>query len=283
MQKYELDLYINFNNTFECGQCFRWKKIHDDKYVGVVCGGVAVVENLGNNKISIEDSLDVRGIQFWEKYFSAELDLIELEKIFSKIDNHVKKAVEYSPGLRILSQEPFETILSFIISSNNNIKRITSIIDRISRKYGKFIMNYEGTDYYSFPSVENLLDVSVKDFRDIGLGYRDKYIFDACLKISKNEVNLNLYDVDTNSAIEELSKIKGIGLKVASCILLFSYSKYDSFPIDTWIKKVLDMLYAQELDKYDSVEKFFSGYFGDYPGIAQQYLFNYMRKTYKIK
>ncbi len=283
MNKYELDLYINLDSTFNCGQCFRWRKLSHNKYIGIVSGGVSVVEKIDENKISIKDSSDVRDISFWKNYFSYEIDLVNLENTFSKIDNHIKKAVEYSSGLRILRQDPFETILSFIISSNNNIKRITSIIHRISKKYGEFIINYEGVDCYSFPSVDSLVCVGVEELRDIGLGYRDKYIFDACSKISTGEVNIDLYNIDTKFAVEELTKINGIGLKVASCILLFAYSRYDCFPIDTWIKKVLDVLYSEELSKYNSVEEFFSEYFGDYPGIAQQYLFHYMRSTYRDK
>ncbi len=267
---------FEMNTTFENGQCFRWNK-KEDYYIGVAFGEVVKLKEL-DSEIMIITSGD-KTKEFWDKYFflDGHADFIDLE--IAKIDSNVQKALEFGRGMKMLRQEPFETLISFITSSNNNMKRIKLIVERLSERYGKKI-EFEGDVYHAFPTPQELINVSVEKYRELGFGYRDKYIYDAVNKVFSGEVDLEkLFDYDRDHTIKELMKIKGVGKKVASCIALFAYNKYDAFPIDVWIKRVLEKMYSDEVKGYDSIDDFIDQYFGKYSGVAQQYLFYYAREN----
>ena len=256
-------------HTFECGQCFRWNKDENDNYIGVVGNSVITVKQ--ENDIFEFDCIDEPLIN---SYFDFDKNYGEIKNKLSLLDDVLKKAIPSGHGIRLLKQNPWEALVSFIISANNNIPRIKKIIESLCLNFGKEIV-YNNKIYYSFPDANVLSKVSTEQLDVIKSGFRAKYILDAAKKVSDGIVNLNeVYDMDTSSAREYLKQIKGVGNKVADCILLFAYQKYDVFPKDVWIKKVLNDLYGVDEKNFDS---FVIEHFGDLAGFAQQYLFYYMR------
>lgn len=257
----------NFNqvHTFECGQCFRWNP-YENGYIGIAGGKVCRVEN---DTVYCPDSDN----GFWESYFGLDdYDLIKNELV--KRDPSLKKCIEYGSGIRILKQEVWETIISFIISANNNIPRIKKIIETMCQSFGDKIESEYG-EYYSFPSAEKLNSLDISDLGILRAGYRDKYIMDAAAKVASGEVNLSaLNDMATPDAKKELMKIKGVGGKVADCILLFSCGRYETFPKDVWIKRVVTELYGVPEKEIDG---FIEEKYGDLAGFAQQYLYFWAR------
>lgn len=258
-------------NTFLNGQCFRWNQ-EGDEFVGVVEDQVL--------RLKKEDGyLKIKGIEedqldWLLNYLGFEDDMEKKEEAIASIDPFMKKAVDHGRGLHLLRQEPFETLISFIISANNHIPRIKSLVEKLAQTYGDELE----PGYYSFPTPQQLALAEVEDLRELGLGYRDKYVHHTAKLIASGQVQLDeLYELESFEAGKELEKAKGVGKKVASCVLLFAFGKRDAFPVDTWIKKALVDVYPQEIKNYDSVEDFLAGYFGPDPGLAQQYLFHYMR------
>jgi len=256
-------------HTFECGQCFRWNQSQDGSYIGVIKGQVILIKQQKDNFVAYcknEDAL--------KEYLDLNRDYSKLKSIISSLDDILPRAVESGYGIRILKQDPWETLVSFIISSNNNIPRIKKIIEKLCQEYGNKI-DYNGERYYSFPSADIISKLSLEDIDIIKSGFRGKYILDAANKVNSGEIDLDIvYNLDTPTAREYLKQIKGVGNKVADCILLFAYQKFDVFPKDVWIKKVLNELYAVDEKDFDV---FVQEHFGDVAGFAQQYLFYYMR------
>lgn len=283
------ELIIEKNNDFElkdifdCGQCFRWNKNDDGSYTGVIKNGVLNVK-CDKSKIYFNGILneDIRKIV--NDYFDLNRDYTKIKQELSKIDEYMENSINYGKGIRILNQDLWETIISFIISANNNIPRIKGIIERLSQRYGTEI-EFEGVKYYLFPTVEQLKNVTVAEFRGIGLGFRDIRLYETTHMILNNEVDLeNLQNLDTKSAREELLKLSGVGPKVADCILLFSTLKrFDIFPIDVWVRRVMNDLYIKnpEENKVNKnlITKIAFEKFGNLAGIAQQYLFYWKREN----
>lgn len=264
-------------HIFECGQCFRWRKNIDGSYTGVIKQGIINVKKDGNNVIFTgEVNGDIEEI--CKDYFDLGRNYSDIKKILCENDENMKIASEYGYGIRILHQDPWEMIISFIISAANNIPRISKTIENISKTYGKEI-TYNQTSYYLFPTAEELSKATVDDLRKLNLGFRDKYVFEATRRVNDGEVNIeNLEKMTTLDARKELMKIPGIGAKVADCILLFSMGRVESFPVDTWIKKVMSELYVDSTN-ITKINQYASQRFGKYAGIAQQYLFYYKRSN----
>ena len=282
-QKYIIENQESFElkDIFECGQCFRWNKNDDGSYTGVINKGVLNVEKQGK-KIIFTGMLDEDIKKVVRFYFDLDRNYEEIKMQLSNIDKYLKTSVEYGKGIRILNQDLWETIISFIISANNNIPRIKGIIEKISKKYGTEI-EWNEKKYYTFPTPEQLSQATVEDLRALGTGFRDVRIYETTRKVLRGEVNLNkIAKKDTLTARDELLTLSGVGPKVADCILLFSTLKrFDVFPIDVWVRRVMNELYIKNEDENKvskkEIMKIAEQKFGAIQGLAQQYLFYWKR------
>lgn len=269
-------------HIFECGQCFRWKLEEDNSYT-IVANKKVLNVSLQNKKIILKNTNieDVNNI--WIDYFDLNRNYTNLKQKLGKMDDNLKEAVLFGSGIRILNQNSWEMLISFIISSNNRIPMIKKAINNICKNYGEFIQTYKGEDYYSFPSVEQINKASIQNLRDCKTGFRDKYIKETTQKILDENIDLlEIEKMDSKNCHNELIKFKGVGDKVADCIALFGMKKYDSFPVDTWVKKIMIKFY--NMDEKMSLKKmrqYGQDLFGEDAGFAQQYLFYYMRETNK--
>lgn len=252
--------------TLDCGQCFRFEEISKNSYI-VVAFKKALKIKKENNFIIFENTTKEDFENIWKPYFDIDTNYEKIWESLKNISVFLEKAYNFAPGIRILKQEPWETLCSYIISQNNNIPRIKKIISKLCYKFGKKI---ENTEYYSFPSAEDLAYKTEKDLEIIKAGFRARYIIDAAKKIANNEINLEkIKDLPNEEAKKTLMKIKGVGEKVASCTLLYGFHRLDMFPIDVWIKKVMEKYFKEKSYKI----------FGDFAGIAQQYLYYFSRKN----
>lgn len=263
-------------HIFECGQCFRFTKEDDGSYTIVAKNRVINVSE-NKDKIIIKNTTDEEFSDVWYDYFDLGTDYNRIKETLSD-DIHLKNSTEFGKGIRILNQELFECIISFIISANNNIPRIQGIIERFSKEYGDKVSAFNNT-YYTFPELDRIKDSKREDLSFLRAGYRDSYLIDAFNKISSGEVSLDkIRTSTTEDARNELMKIKGIGNKVADCILLFGNGRKETFPVDVWVKRSVGSLYADEIGKL-SIHEFAKNKFSDLAGYAQQYLFYYMREN----
>ena len=275
---------FELKDIFECGQCFRFNKQEDESYTGVVGNNVINVKKIDNEiyiKSVGQDNLE----ELVVNYFDLNRDYEQIKDKLSKIDENMQKSISYGKGIRILNQDLWETIISFIISANNNIPRIKGIIDRMSERYGKKII-FEGKEYYAFPTVDELSKASVEDLRALGLGFRDVRVYETTKMIKNKEVDLEQLknEKDFNKVRNTLLTLPGVGPKVADCILLFSTLKrWEAFPIDVWVRRVMNELYIKNPDetkvKKEEIEKIAYEKFGNLAGIAQQYLFYWKREA----
>ncbi|NTW70889.1 MAG: 8-oxoguanine DNA glycosylase [Eubacteriaceae bacterium] len=267
---------FDLKQTFECGQCFRWVKSGENRYTGVVEGKVIRVRQDGSiftfegiNKQEFDNQ--------WIHYFDLDRDYASLISQIS-IDPLLKEAAEFGKGIRLLLQNEWETTVSFIISSNNNIPRIKKIISSLCIQFGDRIES-NGETYYTFPAPEKLATADCKDMDEIRCGYRSAYIIDAAGKVSGGEVRLSeIRKMGYEEGRNELLKIKGVGPKVADCILLYGAGKYESYPVDVWVKKVTEQLFLKKDSTMKEIKEFASSKWSDAAGFAQQYLFYYARE-----
>lgn len=261
---YDLDL----EQTLDCGQSFRWTKNSDNSFSGVAYGKFVTVKMLGNSLyIYNTDENDFESI--WKNYFDLELDYGKIKENIAKLHPILNEAVKYSPGIRILRQEPYEALCTFIISQNNNIKRIKLIVQRLCESFGDKI----GDNEFAFPSADKMASLSPDDLAPLRAGFRNRYLIDAAKKVVSGEVNLEACrTVDYEQAQKELMKIVGVGKKVADCTLLFGMHRIEAFPIDVWMKRAMETLFPG-MTAED---------FGEYAGIAQQYIFHYSRMNPKL-
>ena len=283
-QKYILKNQDSFElkHIFECGQCFRWNEENDGSYTGVFNKNILNVQKK-EDEIIFTGMIDGDIKKVVTDYFDLNRDYLKIKKQLSNIDENMKLSVEYGEGIRILNQNLWETIISFIISANNNIPRIKGIIERLCRKYGQKII-WNNTEYYTFPTAEELKNVSIEDFRKLGTGFRDIRLYETTQKIVNKEVDLEILhnEKDTEKVREILLTLSGVGPKVADCILLFSTLKrFDVFPIDVWVRRVMNDLYIKSPDESKvskkEIQKIALEKFGKLQGLAQQYLFYWRR------
>lgn len=285
-QKYILKKQNSFElkDIFECGQCFRWNEEEDGSYTGVIKDGIINVKKENEDIVFLGIcNKDIKEVIY--EYFDLNKDYERIKEKLSNIDEYLKTSVEYGKGIRILNQDLWETIISFIISANNNIPRIKGIIERLSKKYGNEI-EWNGKKYYTFPSCEQLKDVTVQEYRNLGLGFRDVRLYETTQMILNKEVDLEKLENNPNTqeVRNELLKLSGVGPKVADCILLFSdLKRFDVFPIDVWVRRVMNDLYIKEPDETkvskSKIEKIAEEKFGKLKGLAQQYLFYWRREN----
>lgn len=251
-------------HTLDCGQAFRWKSNQNGLWSGVAGNKFLSLEKSEDGTVVLYNTTENDFNLFWKYYFDLDRDYKKIIEILSENDT-LKAACEYSFGIRILNQEPFETLCSFIISQNNNISRIKGIIERLCEYFGD-----DMGGYYSFPTAEKMATLTVDDLAPLRSGFRAKYLIDAAQKVANGEVDLyHLRYAPLDTAREELMKIKGVGPKVADCALLFSHHHDRAFPKDVWIKRAMDAMFDGELP--DCAK--------EYAGIAQQYIFFYARDT----
>lgn len=255
--------------TFDCGQCFRFdpsdRGRHESEFSGVAFGrAVSFAQDGDTLYIYGSDTRDFDNI--WRHYLSLDVDYDAIdEDILSRSDTKaLRDAVEYGRGIRILRQDPWEAVCSFIISQNNNIPRIKKIISAMSERFGESI----GNGKYAFPTAESLHHAGESAIFDLKTGFRAKYIADAAARVCDGRLDLSSLDGDTDTCMKKLCEVKGIGPKVALCSLLFGFGKYDAFPVDVWIRRVTEKYFY---------EGFTPEELGPYAGIAQQYLFYYER------
>ncbi|WP_311492533.1 DNA glycosylase [uncultured Anaerococcus sp.] len=267
------------DHIFECGQCFNFRKNDDGSFTAVFlgkiinlleCDGYTLIRN-----VSLDDFYDI----FYD-YFDLGTDykLIKEELSGSEI---LKKASDYGYGIRILNQDLFETTISFIISANNQIPRIKKAVRIISERYGDYLGDYLGEKYYSFPSPEVLAKVDPLELREYArVGFRDVRIVQTAQAFVDGFLNFedekNLTDIDLHKRLNELP---GIGPKVADCIMLFAYHRRETFPVDVWIKRVMETLFIGKEVPKKQVDYYAREIFGDLAGYAQQYLFYYGREN----
>lgn len=265
-------------HIFECGQCFRWIKEDDGSYTGVAKGKVINVKKDGEN-IVIDNTNKEEFENIWYDYFDLGRDYTSLKKELAQHDENLKKAVDFGWGIRILQQDSWEMLISFIISSNNRIPMIQRAINNISEKYGKEIGEYRGRTYFAFPSPEELSKASIEELRECKTGFRDKYIYHTNKMVIEENLNMeDFIEMDSEVCHKELMKFKGVGAKVADCIALFGMRKYESFPVDVWVKRVMQEFYGAEDMSLPKMRKYGMELFGEKAGFAQQYLFYYVRE-----
>lgn len=255
---------LDLGETLDCGQSFRWRDNGDGSFTGVAYEKLVTV-TIQNGDLHIENTTEQDFEKIWRNYFDLDLDYDSIRSSIGEIHPVLKEASAYAPGIRILRQEPWEALCTFIISQNNNIKRIKGIVDRLCTTFGNKIGD---TDFYTFPKPETLAKLTPDDLAPLRAGFRNKYIIDASRKVATGEVDLEkCKNVPYDDARAELCKIKGVGNKVADCTLLFGMHRIEAFPIDVWMRRAMERLFPNMTGED----------FGEYAGIAQQYIFHYAR------
>ncbi len=275
---------FDIEQILECGQCFHFEKIGEKEYVLVAKEHLLHIMQ-DNDKITFFNTDKETFENIWKPYFDLDRDynqikiwLIENEKKVLNESGVLEKAIIDKSGIRILNQEFFETLISFIISQNKQIPHIKQIVNTLSVKYGTLVGEVGGKDYYCFPTLDQLSKVTENEIRLCKAGFRAPYIMSACEKILDGTVSEpRLLEKESNQALEELMYIKGVGSKVASCVALFSLAKRNAFPIDVWVKRVMEKIYFDKETPKNEIAIFAEKLYGEYGGYAQQYLFYYGR------
>ncbi len=284
MSDYKLKNVCDFDlaQTLECGQCFHFVKLDENDYVLTAKGRVLHVSQQADT-VTFYDTEEDEYVNVWKDYFDMDRDYSAVKKKLLENDNKLKDAIESMWGVRILNQDFFETLISFIISQNKQIPHIKKIVADISAKFGTYKGTYGGADMYTFPTLEQLTNASEEDFKELKTGFRAPYIMDAIRKNMAGQFNeKELKNMDYDSCIKELMTIKGVGEKVANCVSLFGLGKKEAFPVDVWIKRIMETMYFDGEDTpKDKIAAFAKEQFGDLGGFAQQYLF-YYGKTIKM-
>lgn len=269
---------FNITHIFDCGQCFRWNKEEDGSYTGVVKNKVINVLQEGStvlfNNINTDDFENII-----KNYFDFDTDYEAIKKTVNS-DDIMDEAIKFGEGIRILNQDEWEIMISFMISANNRIPMIKKVIENLSVNFGDHIGNYKGKDYYTFPTAESLSSAPLEKILECKAGFRAPRIKEAARRLltEKDQV-YNIKNMSYDEGLAYLKTYTGIGDKVANCILLFSMRHFNTFPVDVWIRRVMQELYVDKNTKDADIRKFAENKFGKYSGFAQQYLFFYAREN----
>ena len=268
---------FNITHIFECGQCFRWNREDDGSYTGVVKNKVINVLQQENtvefNNINTDD------FDIIKNYFDFDTDYETIKNTLNT-DEIMAEAIKFGEGIRILNQEEWETMISFMISANNRIPMIKKVIENLSISFGDYIGNYRGKEYFSFPTAERLSAAPVERILECKTGFRAPRIKAAATRfLTEKDKIYNIKNMSYDEGLAYLKTYKGIGDKVANCILLFSMKHFDTFPVDVWVRRVMQTLYVSKETKDADIRKFAENKFGKYSGFAQQYLFYYAREN----
>ena len=276
---------FDLKDIFECGQCFRWNKEENGSYTGIWKENIVNIKKEGQDYVFTGICKNQNLEEEIYHYFDLDRNYEQIKKELSKKDKYMKTSIAYGKGIRILNQDLWETIISFIISANNNIPRIKGIIERLSKTYGNKI-EWNGKEYYTFPTPMQLKDVTVEEYRKLGLGFRDIRLYETTKMILEGKVDLQELknNPNTTEVREKLLTLSGVGAKVADCILLFSdLKRLEVFPIDVWVRRVMNDLYIQNEDETKvskkQIENIAIKKFGNLAGLAQQYLFYWRREA----
>lgn len=266
---------FRLRHIFECGQCFRFNRTNDDTYFGIFKNRALSISQNGDTVI-LHDTSRTDFYEVWHDFFDLDTDYGEIKRHLG-VDETMRQAVEYGSGIRILRQDLWETTVSFIISASNNIPRIKGIIERLCEHFGE-PFEYAGKIYHAFPSPDALASLSERDLAPIRAGFRDKYILDAARKFFSGELSpRTLSSASYEEARALLKSINGVGDKVAGCILLFGLARREAFPVDVWIKRVMEYFYFGSPQPIPVISEFAKTKFSGLGGYAQQYLFLWAR------
>ncbi len=258
---------FDLEQTFECGQCFRWNSDGSGAYIGVAMGKAARIRKSGDSVFITGTPEDVDTV--WLSYFDLNRDYESVRRALC-IDDYMTRCAQYGAGIRILKQDKWEALCTFILSQCNNIPRIKQIVERLCRLYGEPI-SFNSVIYYSFPTAEKIAGLSVEELEPLRCGYRAPYILGAARAVADGTIDLDeLAQGAPEAAVETLKSLNGVGDKVARCAVLFGLHMLDAFPVDTWIKKAISKNYGKAFDP---------AVFSPYAGIAQQYMFHYARNA----
>ena len=279
LSKMQIKESIDVENSINSGQVFLWKKNNEFWY------GVN-----GQDVLQIDKSAKIKSLKNYKTdFFRSSDDFDRIIKSISK-DNLVKKSIKKYPGLRIIKQDPFQCLISFIVSSNSNIQKIKTNLENISQKFGERI-EFKNQEFFLFPDSETLSKASITEIKNCGVGYRANFIKEASKIFSSKEIIVeDLKNCTYEDAKKKISKIPGIGNKVADCILLFSLDKLESFPLDRWMIRILEKYYSERFQietktitdkQYEILHQKIVEYFGPYAGYAQQFLFKMERENYQ--
>lgn len=271
-QKNKIIIYdpsdFNVKQTLECGQIFRFN----------INGNNAIVYSKDKmaKLTTFEDRIEIetKDIEYFYHFFDLDRDYGAIKNVLRQ-DEMLKKAVDYGYGIRILNNDAYEMIISFIISANNNISRIKKSIEWLCVRFGKNL-----GEYYAFPTLKELKRATVEDYKKAGLGYRSEYMFDTVQRLTEKQIE-QLKKKDTLNQFEFLLSLKGIGEKVANCIMLFGLGVKNVFPVDTWINKVYNNIYNKEETNRSKITKELTNRYKNLSGYAQQYFFYYYRDNKK--
>ena len=284
MADYQLKNVKDFDlaQTLECGQCFHFVKLDEEEDVLTAKGHVLHVSQEADT-VTFYDTEEDEYVNVWKDYFDMDRDYSAIKKTLLEKDDKLKDAIESMWGVRILNQEFFEILISFIISQNKQIPHIKKIVADVSAKFGTYMGTYGGVDMYTFPTLEQLTNASEEDFKELKTGFRAPYIMDAIRRNMAGQFDeKELRGMDYESCVKELMTIKGVGEKVANCVSLFGLGKKEAFPVDVWIKRIMETMYFDGVDTpKDKIAAFAKEQFGELGGFAQQYLF-YYGKTIKM-
>ena len=286
---------FKLKHIFECGQIFRFEEIEEGNYIVIAFGTLIELKEQGDD-ILIYNSTEEDVKSIWIKYFDLNRDYSSIKKELSK-DTLLKESVDFGYGVRVLNQDPFEMLLSFIISARNNIPSIKKTVNKISTKWGKKI-EYKGKTYYAFPNIDEIKDATLEEIQETGASFRSKYLLDTInnnynskkekQSLKDEENSFSKYSLDYIKSLNDdechtaLQEFKGVGAKVADCIMLFSMEKTSAFPVDVWVKRAMIHFYGAEDSSLNKIRIFARNKFGKLAGFAQQYLFYYAREN-KIK
>ena len=239
---------FNLKETLECGQCFHFNMIDENEYVLTAYGHMLHIRQDDKNLI-FYDTDDRTYNELWREYFDIDRNYARIKEELLAKDDKLEEAISAMSGVRILNQEFFETLISFIISQNKQIPHIKKIVADISEKYGTYQGEVKGITMYTFPDVNALKAATVDDLKELKTGFRAPYIYDAVSRVYDKSISYDeLAAMESQAGIQKMCEIKGVGNKVASCVSLFALGKRDSFPIDVWIKRIMEYLYFDKVD-----------------------------------
>lgn len=287
MTTFKIENITDFDlvHIFECGQCFRWNQEEDGSYTGIAGGRIVNLQyDPETTTLTLENCTEEDFQSFWKHYLDLDRDYGRIKRSLGRGDKNMRRAIAAGQGIRILNQELWEIILSFLISQNNHIPRIKGCIENLASGFGTSAGVFRGKEYFNLPSPEVLASLTVEDLSPCRLGYRAPYLIETAKQVmaagGMEQVEQRLEKLRKKAPQETLNALmefQGVGPKVANCIALFGAGRQDAFPVDVWMRKVMAQIYGLDEKNVKAIEAFGRERFKKYGGFAQQYLFYYIR------